>query len=309
MMWRLPFGGSGSWPPVTSGEFVEYPALGSRFDDLQRELLPAFEQRDAGALAAQQTYRRFQLGLIIGATLTSFFGAVQAALGADVRWAAAVVAVLGAATTFTSAQLRREKLPQRYLLERAKAEELRSLYFDYLSGIALDGVRELESRVADIEFPKAAADEAFGATNDPRSGDDESRGSERTDFLRAYDTHRVRDQIEYYRGRIDEYGRSATQLSRLNTLFLAAAAVCGGIGAIYTDQNQWLGLLAAGLSAVAAALGGLRRLRPRRPDEATPPSDQEIEQYMIDVEAILLGEIRSWAEKWSNEGAPPAPPE
>jgi len=153
--------------------------------------------------------------------------------------------------------------------------------------------------------------------------------SERAEFLRAYDAHRVRDQIDYYEKRIDEYGKSATQLSRLNTFFLAAAAACGAIGAVYTDQNQWLGLAAAGLSAVAAAfaswgdvvgfsanselyqaaLGGLRRLRPRRPDEASPPADEEIEQYVVDVEAILLGEIRSWAEKWSQDGASPEPSE
>jgi len=173
-MWRLPFGGSGSWPPMESDEFAEYPALGPRFDDLERELLPAFQQRDQRALAAQRTYRRFQLALIVGAALTSFFGAVQAALGDDVRWAAAVVAVLGAATTYTSTQLRREQLPKRYLLERAKAEELRSLYFDYLSGIAVDDVRLLEMRVADIEYPKAtASDGAPAATGDGHSGNDD----------------------------------------------------------------------------------------------------------------------------------------
>jgi len=150
------------------------------------------------------------------------------------------------------------------------------------------------------------------------------------DFLKAYDRYRVEDQIAFYERRVDEYARSAKQAGRLTSLLVALAAACGAIGAIYTEQNRWLGLVAAGLSAVAAAvsawsdtigfdanaelyraaLGGLRRLRPKRPvvDDAT---DVDIERYVTQVEGILLGEVRSWAERWTEppaaDGSDPTP--
>ena len=153
MLWRLPFGGTDtSRAPVPSDERPDFPALQERFEDLDDTLVPAFSAHDGSALDAQQSYRRFQLVLVVGAALASFFGAVQATLGDDGRWAAIVVVVVGALTSFASSQLRREHLPARYLVERAKAEELRALYFEYLSGVG--DARALEARVADIRERK-----------------------------------------------------------------------------------------------------------------------------------------------------------
>jgi hypothetical protein len=69
------------------------------------------------------------------------------------------VAILGLATGAIANQYRRTQPLSHYLTSRAKAEELRSLYFRYLSGV--DGVeqRELEKRVAAISHSKRAGDD------------------------------------------------------------------------------------------------------------------------------------------------------
>jgi len=156
---------------------------------------------------------------------------------------------------------------------------------------------------------------------------------ESAEFLAAYDDHRVRNQMAFYEARIGEYSRSARQTARAVSLLVAGAAACGALGALFAEQNRWLGLVAAGLSAVAAAiaawsdvigfsvnsdlyqaaLGGLRRLRVDRPsvDDA---DDAQVAGYMVRVEDVLLGEVRSWSERWaqtSSEAAAdgPAPPD
>jgi len=163
MLWRLPFGPRPATVPlIATDDRGEYPALRQRLDDLDRELVPAFAELDLAALEAQRSYRRFQMVLVIGAALASFFGAVQAASGDGGRWAAAIVIGLGAVTSYAATQIRREGLPGRYLVDRAKAEELRSLYFAYLAGIDIGGVQALEARVNEIRQRKQAFDAPEG---------------------------------------------------------------------------------------------------------------------------------------------------
>jgi len=181
MLWRLPFGQRPStFPPIAAEHRRAYPALQPRFDDLDRELVPAFAEHDLAALEAQRSYRRFQLALVTGAALTSFFGAVQAALGDGGRWAAAIVIVVGALTSYAATRVRHERLPGRYLVERAKAEELRSLYFDYLSGTGIAGPRALEARVNEIRQRKQAFDdESEPPARQTGGADDETGAAER----------------------------------------------------------------------------------------------------------------------------------
>lgn len=138
------------------------------------------------------------------------------------------------------------------------------------------------------------------------------------EFLDAYDAHRVADQASFYEQRTKEYRKSAGQIGWANELFLFAAAICGVVAAAWTDQAVWFGVAAVGLAAVGAALtawadvigfaanaelyraarDGLCRLRPERPTaDATP---EQVDEYLVQAEDILLGEVRSWGEKWGS---------
>jgi hypothetical protein len=134
MLWRLPFGHSGDpWPPMSADARSDYPTLEERFAVLDKVVIPGFAQHDRAAMKAQRAYRRYRFALIVGVGLTSLFGALQAAVN-DAPWVSVVLAVLGAFTAGIANQQRRSQPLRRYLTERAKAEELRSLYFAFLSG-------------------------------------------------------------------------------------------------------------------------------------------------------------------------------
>ena len=137
------------------------------------------------------------------------------------------------------------------------------------------------------------------------------------EFLEAYDSHRVADQAKWYGQRSHEYGRSARQLSWANEGSLLVAAACGLIAAVWTEQAVWLGVAAAGFAALGVALTAwgdvvgftanaelydaarvsLAALRPDRPSAEAQP--EEVRAYVDDVENILLGEVRTWGEKWA----------
>jgi hypothetical protein len=153
MMWRLPFDRfSSSWPPIDPRAKTRFPALEDRFARADSEILPTFTKHDQAALATQASHRRYQLAVIVGALLTTVLGAAQAAWS-DLRWPGVALALVGAATGLVANNQRRARPMVRYLTERAKAEELRSLYYRYLSGVddQLDG-RGLEQAVARIEY-------------------------------------------------------------------------------------------------------------------------------------------------------------
>ncbi len=145
--WRLPIKKLGDpWPPFDPNEKTNYGALSDRFELLDEELLGAFEMHDREALKAQRTHRRYQLALIVGAAVTGFLGAIQAAVG-DAAWVGFAVAAVGVITA-AFATLQRDQGPMtRYLEERGTAEELRSLYFLYLGGLT-DGDHRYDLRAA-----------------------------------------------------------------------------------------------------------------------------------------------------------------
>jgi hypothetical protein len=136
-------------------------------------------------------------------------------------------------------------------------------------------------------------------------------------FLDAYDAHRVGDQQAFYEGRVREYDRSASQISWTSEVLLFLAAVCGVMGAAWSDQAVWLGVVAVGIAAAAGAVGswaevvgfsanadmyraaraGLGHLHPMRPDPSTATPEQ-VARYRTNVEEILLGEVRTWSQKW-----------
>jgi hypothetical protein len=307
---------------------ARYPSLQSRLAELDAAVVEPFVTHDHEALAVQRRHRQFQLALIVGAALTSALGALQAAV--DAAWTGIAVAVVGAAATAVGNQQRRRAPLRQYLTARAKAEELRSLYFRYLAGLDGWDIRRLEAEVAAIVHPLPPAPETAPAPppvvqSSAGAGPAKEDGTAATaEFLVAYDVHRLTDQYDWYGARVEEYDDAAAQTGFVNEGLLFLAAVCGAVGAAVASQTVWLGFAAALLAAVAAAVAawadvvgfaanaelyraaraGLAHLRPRRPDaaEATPA---EVAAYVDDVEDILLGEVRTWSEKWGRAAESP----
>ena len=155
--WRLPFGAVPvPAAPVSADQRAGFPALRERFTDLDDIVVPEFVDHDAKALIAQRRHRRFQLVLIVGAALTSIFGALQGTVGGS-EALGIVVAVLGLSTSFVIARQRKNRPLSRHLAERAKAEELRSLYFRYLSGTGPSDADGLRAEVGVIVADKGVA--------------------------------------------------------------------------------------------------------------------------------------------------------
>jgi len=154
MLWRLPFGrGSEPWPLVAADVRERFPLLGPRLDALEElQVERLFHERDRQALSAQRRYRRFQLLVIFGSALTSFFGALQLVTD-DPRFAGIAIAVAGFGTS-TMARVQRTSGPlTEYVQGRSQAEKLRSLFFRYLCAADRGDPRSLEADIATISYP------------------------------------------------------------------------------------------------------------------------------------------------------------
>jgi len=141
-----------------------------------------------------------------------------------------------------------------------------------------------------------------------------------------YDEARVGDQVDYYQKRIDEYRRSAGQISLITELLLLSAAVAGIAGAFWGSLDfGWIAsLTAAGLAATAAGLAswadtvgfvenaelysaardGVMRTRLTRPKPSAITA-AAVDDYVDRVEDILLGEVGEWGDTWQSGGKPP----
>ena len=94
---------------------------------------------------------------MLGTALTVVFGAVQAATGDD-TWPGLVLAVLGFTAAGIANTYRRSRPLAGYLTARAKAEQLRSAYFLYISGVSGLDARGLEATAVNIEYPTSRQD-------------------------------------------------------------------------------------------------------------------------------------------------------
>lgn len=145
-------------------------------------------------------------------------------------------------------------------------------------------------------------------------------------FLEAYDEHRVRSQLDFYRSRLREYEAADRQAGWVREWLLLAAGTVGVLAASGQEYDVGvmrldavaLGVIVAVLSSLAiltagwaqligfrlnadlygAAARGLAHLRPTRPVPERPGDPDQVRAYVDDVESVLLGEVRSWAVKW-----------
>ena len=143
----------------------------------------------------------------------------------------------------------------------------------------------------------------------------------RQEFLDLYDEARVNDQINWYKGRAEEYHSATKQAFLITQVLLLAAAICGLIGALDVARET-LGLIAAILALVATLVAGwsaligfsdnaerysaaAKQLRKVRLDrEAAAASDEAMAAYMASAEQVMLGEVSSWEQQWTKLAKP-----
>lgn len=118
-------------PIVDDEARSRFPELEEDFRFLEDCLVPGFQECDLAALAEQNRHRRQQLLLVAAGSFGALLGAVQAAFSS--HWAPAVLVTLVAVLSAVFAQrVHHGQALSLYLDRRAKAERLRSMYFQFL---------------------------------------------------------------------------------------------------------------------------------------------------------------------------------
>jgi hypothetical protein len=118
-------------PIVPAAVREEFPGLGEDLDFLDEWLVPRFTECDLRAQREQSRHRRQQLLLVAAGSVGAVLGAVQAAL-ADATWPGLVVTLVAVLAAVFTQQVQHGRAVSRYLDERARAERLRSVYFQYV---------------------------------------------------------------------------------------------------------------------------------------------------------------------------------
>ena len=130
-------------PIVPARVRQEFPELSEDLEFLDEWLVPRFTECDLRAQREQNRHRRQQLLLVAAGSAGAVLGAVQAAL-ADVTWPGLLVTLVAVLSAVFTQQVQHGRAVSRYLDERARAERLRSVYFQYV--VRVDRYRGSERR-------------------------------------------------------------------------------------------------------------------------------------------------------------------
>jgi len=114
----------------------QWPELAEDFETLDEVLVPVYDTLDADALRAQNSFRRGQVLIILGGSVATAIGAVQAALGGGSLVIGFLGAVVAGGLTTLTAIVRGQDAQKQYFTTRLKAERLRGEYFLFLGRLA-----------------------------------------------------------------------------------------------------------------------------------------------------------------------------
>jgi hypothetical protein len=135
MLRRLPILNRPGPPSIVDAQARElFPTLREDLDFLDRWLVPHFAECDLAAQRQQNRHRREQLLLVAAGSVGAVLGAVQAALD-DVEWPGLLVTLVAVLSAVFAQRVQHGQALPRYLDERARAERLRSVYFQYVVGV------------------------------------------------------------------------------------------------------------------------------------------------------------------------------
>lgn len=148
------------WPVIPENERAAYPALADDFAVLDEVVAPPFRELDLAALDHQYRHRRQQVVVLLGSALLSGVAALEVAFP-EQSFLGLVVAVLGVVLAWSSRLAEELKMLPAFLAARIRAEQLRSLHFQFLARTGpfagSDRRTALELAVADVQAGKDRA--------------------------------------------------------------------------------------------------------------------------------------------------------
>lgn len=118
-------------PIVPTEAKAQFPDLGDDLDFLEEWLVPRFTECDLRAQREQNRHRREQLLLVGAGSLGAVLGGLQAAFD-HVKWPAVLLTLVAVLSAVFAQRVQHGQALPVYLDERARAERLRSLYFQYV---------------------------------------------------------------------------------------------------------------------------------------------------------------------------------
>jgi hypothetical protein len=147
------------------------------------------------------------------------------------------------------------------------------------------------------------------------ASDDASR---RAQFLEAYRSHRIDDQIAYYANRSTQYERARRTTVTVSAALLVLAALFGALATAEPGRRSFWAFLAAAVSAMATAIVsyeaafGFERLsrefgdtraavelaevnRPQLTEVPDDKGDELVRGHVTEVEGILRAEVDAWS--------------
>ncbi len=298
-----------------------YPELHDAIVEGYREVYPFFAECDQTALAEQQRYRRFVVVAIFGGLLTTFFAAIQAGLPAE-WWPGVAVATLGASTTAVTTVARRQGALDSYLLARIRGA----------AALTLCPLRRQHAGRRRRGPPRSAPCPTRGRRSDPLRAGEGMSEPRQEEFLLAYRSHRVDDQMAFYARRARENERARREALWISAVCLVLAALFGALATADEARRQMWAVLAAGFGALATAVGafeaafGFERLSrqyedtrgalhiadvdgPQTTADGGAVDSKDLFEFVERVEDILRSEVDTWSQVTAmsgREGTAPA---
>ena len=126
------------------------PALADDFAALDEVLVPVFNALEADALEAQNSFRIGQVLIIVGGSLATALGAVQAALGGGVTALGVAAAIVSGVLAAVVTYVRGRDAQREYFTTRLKAERLRGEYFLFLGHLPPYDADDQAQRLAQL---------------------------------------------------------------------------------------------------------------------------------------------------------------
>jgi type IV secretory pathway VirB6-like protein len=137
-----------------------------------------------------------------------------------------------------------------------------------------------------------------------------------SDLLRFYERHRIKDQLDFYASRTDQFDRATGQGLAISAMLLGFASAAGALAGTALGWAEAWSAVAAILSAVSTALAAyislyafeqqskiyadaaqaVRAASRARPDQAGQPADDSVAELVRRIEGAVRQEQAQWGQ-------------